>query len=528
MNEHKYFGNLKSPYSDKNAADSGIFKSDFTTANFPKLSKNDPVSSIISVKYETKTQQEFLSPINNCQMDLVSAAPTSRITTSVFSNLTNNCPVSSTISDKLETNIQKNCMSPIKNRQNEIVSPALTSCITPIKFVNIANNYPVLSNIPNKFETNIQKDFTPAIKNCQIDLPCSVRQSGNTIATCNLTIDYPVLSKSETNKQKSFTSSNKNSQIDLVSRATKTLINDCRDLDSKHFSIPPHSTAFHKNFSSTPIAPNGRPVPEICLASSRICPKKFAYNTEQDSKISSPSHDLPKIVQVDTLVPSYENDTTSIQYDPNMSGCFDATFSIEKTKNISSIKGTESIELTNKSVEINENQEQDINFNNKTLIIGNCSTISFNTTICGAVPEPLPVVNKCLTKIGNDSTATTMCSGAETTVSEYQPGSLLSNSNNTSLETSKEPLKAIENPININNLLMQNPNIKSKQHFCIFCSKLQSKLARHFFLKHKTEKRVKQAMAMPKKSLQRLKLLEELRKEGDYAHNTRSSKNSGI
>ncbi|XP_059226883.1 uncharacterized protein LOC131998538 [Stomoxys calcitrans] len=211
-----------------------------------------------------------------------------------------------------------------------------------------------------------------------------------------------------------------------------------------------------------------------------------------------------------------------------MDGSLDATFSVVEIENISSIEGSKSAKLAHKCMEVYNKLEPGMNFSNPDMTMGNSSINPINTTytINGAVAEPLDFVNKNLTKIGNDSTAKTTSSGGETLVSEYQPGSLLLDSK--SLDISTEPIKPIKDTININNLLLKNPNLKSKQHFCIFCSKLQCKLARHFFLKHKSEKQIKRAMTMPKKSFERLQILEELRKEGDFVHNTMSRKNSGI
>ncbi|XP_059223940.1 uncharacterized protein LOC131997276 [Stomoxys calcitrans] len=220
-------------------------------------------------------------------------------------------------------------------------------------------------------------------------------------------------------------------------------------------------------------------------------------------------NELPQILKIDVIVPPYENDQTLIQNSSNRD--LDATFSVD----ISSIKEWTS----NKCTENQKSSELEINED---------ATIPLNTTynINGSAAEPLQIVNKSLTKIGNESTAKTISTVGETIVSEYEPSSLLLDSN--PLETLTEPTKPIQDPVKLNKLLLKNPNRKTKQHFCIFCNKLQSKLARHFFLKHKSEKQIKRAMAMPKKCSERLQILETLRKKGDFIHNTNQSKNSGI
>ncbi|XP_063042777.1 uncharacterized protein LOC134437210 isoform X2 [Engraulis encrasicolus] len=61
--------------------------------------------------------------------------------------------------------------------------------------------------------------------------------------------------------------------------------------------------------------------------------------------------------------------------------------------------------------------------------------------------------------------------------------------------------------------------VYNKKHFCIFCSKPYSKIARHLEHKHKQEAEVAAALRFPKQSKSRRIQLDYLRKKGDRAHN---------
>ncbi|XP_029159005.1 uncharacterized protein LOC114931205 [Nylanderia fulva] len=69
---------------------------------------------------------------------------------------------------------------------------------------------------------------------------------------------------------------------------------------------------------------------------------------------------------------------------------------------------------------------------------------------------------------------------------------------------------------------------KIKKHFCSFCNTLQTKFARHLKLKHKNEEEVKKFIYLPNKNKERIKIIDTLRKKGDFLHNTKPELNSGI
>ena len=58
-----------------------------------------------------------------------------------------------------------------------------------------------------------------------------------------------------------------------------------------------------------------------------------------------------------------------------------------------------------------------------------------------------------------------------------------------------------------------------KRHYCIYCKRPQSKIARHLERKHNKEEDVARAACLPKNSKKRRLLLDQLRHKGDYSHN---------
>lgn len=58
-----------------------------------------------------------------------------------------------------------------------------------------------------------------------------------------------------------------------------------------------------------------------------------------------------------------------------------------------------------------------------------------------------------------------------------------------------------------------------KQHSCLYCRKLITKVPEHFERNHSEEKDVKEMLNYPKKSIERARIIEILRKKGNYYHN---------
>jgi len=74
---------------------------------------------------------------------------------------------------------------------------------------------------------------------------------------------------------------------------------------------------------------------------------------------------------------------------------------------------------------------------------------------------------------------------------------------------------------------VENSNIKSKRNCCAFCMKLQSKLARHLETIHYNEPEVKKFAILPKKNPERKKIINTIRKIGNFKFNTNSELNTG-
>lgn len=78
------------------------------------------------------------------------------------------------------------------------------------------------------------------------------------------------------------------------------------------------------------------------------------------------------------------------------------------------------------------------------------------------------------------------------------------------------------------NMHVETSNSKIiKQNYCIFCSKLQKQLARHLETIHRNEPDVKKFAVLPKKNLEWKKIIDMLRKNGNFKFNTNSELNNG-
>jgi len=70
-------------------------------------------------------------------------------------------------------------------------------------------------------------------------------------------------------------------------------------------------------------------------------------------------------------------------------------------------------------------------------------------------------------------------------------------------------------------------NKPRKQNYCIFCGKLQKQLARYLEYVHRNEPDVKKFAVLPKNNTERKKIIEILRKNGNFKFNTNSELNNG-
>lgn len=66
-----------------------------------------------------------------------------------------------------------------------------------------------------------------------------------------------------------------------------------------------------------------------------------------------------------------------------------------------------------------------------------------------------------------------------------------------------------------------------KTNFCIYCKTMQTKIARHFELRHGNEEKVKKFLILPKNSQEQRTLIGNLRKKRNYEFNTNFDLNDG-
>ncbi|XP_059221067.1 uncharacterized protein LOC106095187 [Stomoxys calcitrans] len=154
------------------------------------------------------------------------------------------------------------------------------------------------------------------------------------------------------------------------------------------------------------------------------------------------------------------------------------------------------------------------------------SNINFNSTFLyeGISQEKCSLVDVSLitadTSKCNTSVETSL-NQENTSTSQYVPDTDISSA----LEQSTQ---IIEEPLNIYLVTVPLTGKVKKKHYCKFCGSLQTQIGRHLLLKHKSESEIKTASRLPAKSSARMKILEKLRKEGDFVHNTSKSINTGI
>lgn len=76
-------------------------------------------------------------------------------------------------------------------------------------------------------------------------------------------------------------------------------------------------------------------------------------------------------------------------------------------------------------------------------------------------------------------------------------------------------------------MYVDKSNSNSKKNYCVFCMKSQSQLVRHLERVHHNEADVKKFAILPKKNPERLKIIDILRKNGNFKFNTNSKFNDG-
>lgn len=74
---------------------------------------------------------------------------------------------------------------------------------------------------------------------------------------------------------------------------------------------------------------------------------------------------------------------------------------------------------------------------------------------------------------------------------------------------------------------VETSNIKFKRNYCFYCIKPQTQLARHLETVHSNKLEVKKFAILPKKNPERKKIIDTIRKNGNFKYNTTSELNNG-
>lgn len=70
-------------------------------------------------------------------------------------------------------------------------------------------------------------------------------------------------------------------------------------------------------------------------------------------------------------------------------------------------------------------------------------------------------------------------------------------------------------------------NKDKKRNCCFFCKKLYTKIARHLETIHSNEAEVKKFSLLPKKCAERFKIIDTIRRKGNFQYNTDSNIGKG-
>jgi len=143
------------------------------------------------------------------------------------------------------------------------------------------------------------------------------------------------------------------------------------------------------------------------------------------------------------------------------------------------------------------------------------------------------IIEETVSKEINDSTTNNTHEGES---SDYIPSSNITTINETNLNVNDSlnfPINNDAPPVNIRDVYVpvsknEAAGYSLKQYFCPYCKKLQKKFARHLELKHKNIPDVQKFIHFPKGNLERRKIIEKIRKFGNYLHNTDAELNTGV
>ncbi|XP_071647548.1 uncharacterized protein [Temnothorax longispinosus] len=80
---------------------------------------------------------------------------------------------------------------------------------------------------------------------------------------------------------------------------------------------------------------------------------------------------------------------------------------------------------------------------------------------------------------------------------------------------------------NDENMYVEKSNVITKHNYCYFCLKLQTQISRHLETVHRNEPEVKKFAVLPKGNPERKKIIDIIRKNGNFKFNTMSENNNG-
>lgn len=81
--------------------------------------------------------------------------------------------------------------------------------------------------------------------------------------------------------------------------------------------------------------------------------------------------------------------------------------------------------------------------------------------------------------------------------------------------------------VNLKVDLSEGPKEGNKKNCCFYCGKMQSKIARHLSTIHRNEPNVKKFLDLHPNTLERKRIIETIRRNGNFMYNTKSNINDG-
>ncbi|XP_067208798.1 uncharacterized protein [Linepithema humile] len=360
------------------------------------------------------------------------------------------------------------------------------------------------------------------------------------------TSDIPVIIEKNRNNCSTETES-KESGIEMfdvpmhnnIDKPTITVTDESRRYDRPETAEIEIKDCDYLDTSNVPTSSN---INAVIIENGNSCPTEIQ---SKDSNIET--FDVPIHNNINTILNKNENVCHSeIQnIDCNINGISDVLLPCEPLSEPASIQTCNAVEnnLEIDNINMDVSLTDLLNISPSTFILDDCvRRISFNTTddTCNSI------TCQNVSQIGNEanvqiSSTLDVENGKESSESEYVPSedehlsdNELPQKRKSSLNTTVTSMSSLDasqingNGCNDENMYVETSNARSpKKNYCIFCSKLQTQLARHLEKVHRNELDVKRFTALPKNNTERKKIIEILRKNGNFKFNTNSTLNNG-